>query len=68
MRVGWAKADFKPGYQLGQDDCSWAFDGWRVRIFTLKPTVNRTSPPLFPIHFICFLASYFSYHTGTIAS
>lgn len=30
MRVGWAKADAKPGYQLGQDDCSWAFDGWRV--------------------------------------
>ena len=32
MRVGWCKADAKPGYQLGQDDCSWAFDGWRVRI------------------------------------
>lgn len=30
MRVGWAKVDFKPGSQLGQDDCSWAFDGWRV--------------------------------------
>ena len=31
MRVGWARADAKAGYQLGQDDCSWAFDGWRVR-------------------------------------
>ena len=31
MRVGWAKVEAKPGYELGQDDCSWAFDGWRVR-------------------------------------
>ena len=31
MRVGWAKVDSKPGFQLGQDDCSWAYDGWRVR-------------------------------------
>jgi hypothetical protein len=30
MRVGWGKADFKPGCQLGADDCSWAFDGYRV--------------------------------------
>lgn len=30
LRVGWAKADFKPGCQLGADDCSWAFDGYRV--------------------------------------
>merc|ERR1712071_652925 len=31
MRVGWAKVEAKPGHELGQDDCSWAFDGWRVR-------------------------------------
>lgn len=30
MRVGWARADAIPGCQLGYDDCSWAFDGYKV--------------------------------------
>ncbi|KAK7790957.1 hypothetical protein R5R35_007854 [Gryllus longicercus] len=28
MRVGWARADYGPGSQLGSDDSSWAFDGY----------------------------------------
>ncbi|BES99791.1 ryanodine receptor [Nesidiocoris tenuis] len=28
MRVGWATADCPPGNQLGNDDHSWAFDGY----------------------------------------
>lgn len=37
MRVGWTKVESKPGFQLGQDDCSWAFDGWRVKLgFKIK--------------------------------
>ena len=41
MRVGWAKVEAKPGYELGQDDCSWAFDGWRVSwLCDSSPVVN----------------------------
>ncbi|RVE49456.1 hypothetical protein evm_005887 [Chilo suppressalis] len=28
MRVGWAHADMAPGMMLGQDENSWAFDGY----------------------------------------
>lgn len=31
MRVGWARADCNPGFQLGSDEHSWAFDGFNVR-------------------------------------
>jgi ryanodine receptor 2 len=31
MRVGWARADCNPGTMLGNDDGSWAFDGYNVR-------------------------------------
>lgn len=32
MRVGWARFDCSPGYQIGSDENSWAFDGYNVRI------------------------------------
>ncbi|XKL68210.1 hypothetical protein PGB90_003701 [Kerria lacca] len=28
MRVGWARIDCDPGYQIGSDENSWAFDGF----------------------------------------
>ncbi|XP_065200353.1 ryanodine receptor [Planococcus citri] len=28
MRVGWARVECEPGYQLGNDENSWAFDGF----------------------------------------
>ena len=31
MKVGWARIDAHPGRQIGQDDSSWAFDGYHVR-------------------------------------
>lgn len=31
MRVGWARIDCDPGYQIGSDENSWAFDGFNVR-------------------------------------
>lgn len=31
MRVGWARVECEPGYQLGNDENSWAFDGFNVR-------------------------------------
>lgn len=30
MRVGWAKADCNPGTMLGNDENTWAFDGYNV--------------------------------------
>jgi hypothetical protein len=33
MRVGWARADCSPGYQLGSDEYTWAFDGYNVSTF-----------------------------------
>ncbi|XP_033608233.1 ryanodine receptor isoform X6 [Cryptotermes secundus] len=30
MRVGWARADCSPGYQLGSDEYTWAFDGYNA--------------------------------------
>lgn len=32
MRVGWARADCRPGTMLGSEDTSWAFDGHNVSI------------------------------------
>lgn len=29
-QVGWAHADMAPGMMLGQDENSWAFDGYNV--------------------------------------
>lgn len=31
MKVGWARIDAEPGRQIGQDESSWAFDGYHVR-------------------------------------
>lgn len=33
MRVGWAKADSMPGNMIGQDENTWAFDGYNVSNF-----------------------------------
>lgn len=30
MRVGWARFNCFPGYQIGSDENSWAFDGYNV--------------------------------------
>ncbi len=30
MRVGWARIDCDPGFQIGSDENSWAFDGFNV--------------------------------------
>lgn len=30
MRVGWARADCPPGMMLGNDDYTWAYDGYNV--------------------------------------
>ncbi|XP_046677460.1 LOW QUALITY PROTEIN: ryanodine receptor-like [Homalodisca vitripennis] len=30
MRVGWARADCPPGFQIGSDEYSWAFDGFNA--------------------------------------
>lgn len=30
MRVGWARFNCTPGYQIGSDENSWAFDGYNV--------------------------------------
>ncbi|XP_043197981.1 ryanodine receptor-like isoform X5 [Amphibalanus amphitrite] len=30
MKVGWARIDAHPGRQIGQDDSSWAFDGYHA--------------------------------------
>lgn len=45
MRVGWAKADCSPGTMLGNDDSTWAFDGYNVSMnsylqLTLVPNDN----------------------------
>lgn len=32
MRVGWARADCPPGNMLGNDESTWAFDGYNVRL------------------------------------
>lgn len=32
MRVGWARFTCSPGYQIGSDENSWAFDGYNVCI------------------------------------
>lgn len=32
MRVGWVRVDSKPGRQLGNDEYSWAFDGFNVSV------------------------------------
>lgn len=33
FQVGWARAECNPGVQLGNDDSSWAFDGYAVSNF-----------------------------------
>lgn len=30
IRVGWARFNCSPGYQIGSDENSWAFDGYNV--------------------------------------
>lgn len=40
MRVGWARIDCDPGFQIGSDENSWAFDGFNVR-FVVKSTATR---------------------------
>ena len=32
MRIGWVEVSSQPGKELGSDDKSWAFDGFRVSI------------------------------------
>lgn len=32
MRIGWMEVSSQPGKELGSDDKSWAFDGFRVSI------------------------------------
>lgn len=32
VQVGWAHADMAPGMMLGQDENSWAFDGYNVSV------------------------------------
>lgn len=32
VQVGWAHADMAPGMMLGQDENSWAFDGYNVSL------------------------------------
>lgn len=34
MKVGWARADCSPGFQLGSDEYSWAYDGFNVSKLT----------------------------------
>lgn len=36
VQVGWAHADMAPGMMLGQDENSWAFDGYNVSFFFLN--------------------------------
>lgn len=41
FQVGWAHADMPPGMMLGQDENSWAFDGYNVSsILYLLPLLN----------------------------
>lgn len=35
MRIGWMEMSSQPGKELGSDDKSWAFDGFRVSISCL---------------------------------
>lgn len=36
MRIGWVEVNSQPGKELGSDDKSWAFDGFRVSISFLS--------------------------------
>lgn len=54
MRVGWARADCYPGSMLGNDDSSWAFDGYNVSTFYSPHT-----PTLIIPHFIIMLYRIF---------
>lgn len=36
MRIGWVEVTSQPGKELGSDDKSWAFDGFRVSISFLS--------------------------------
>lgn len=47
MRVGWAKFDCSPGYQIGSDENSWAFDGYNVCIYCKKQNVYSVSNEMF---------------------
>lgn len=41
MRVGWARFNCSPGYQIGSDENSWAFDGYNVWTTILKIKIFR---------------------------
>lgn len=34
--MGWARSDCPPGQMLGQDEYTWAFDGYNVSKFIIK--------------------------------
>uniref|UniRef100_A0A0N7ZDQ6 SPRY domain-containing protein n=1 Tax=Scylla olivacea TaxID=85551 RepID=A0A0N7ZDQ6_SCYOL len=57
MRIGWVEVSSQPGKELGSDDKSWAFDGFRVSIslflpgtslFTCRDTIGRRFEGLGP--------------------
>ena len=47
MRVGWARIDGDPGYQIGSDENSWAFDGFNVSFAKLKKKTFNLLEKLF---------------------
>lgn len=40
MRIGWVEVSSQPGKELGSDDKSWAFDGFRVSISLFLSVVS----------------------------
>lgn len=41
MRVGWARLNCSPGYQIGSDENSWAFDGYNVSAKNVMNGISR---------------------------
>jgi len=54
MRVGWARFNCFPGYQIGSDENSWAFDGYNVCIrcrISRDWNLKKKQPVLEPEYF-----------------
>lgn len=43
MRVGWARFNCSPGYQIGSDENSWSFDGYNVCIQKMYKKYFKTT-------------------------